>query len=95
MSDVESRVKKIVAEQLGCKADAVKNEHSFADDLNADSLDEVELVMAMEEEFEIVIPDADGEQIKTVQQAIDYIEKRMKGQYPVVSPVESEGGHVD
>jgi acyl carrier protein len=73
MSSVEERVKKIVAEQLGVKSEEVTNDASFVDDLGADSLDTVELVMALEEEFETEIPDEDAEKITTVQQAIDYI----------------------
>jgi len=73
MSNVEERVKKIVVEQLGVKADEVTNEASFVDDLGADSLDTVELVMALEEEFETEIPDEEAENITTVQQAIDYV----------------------
>ena len=73
MSSVEQQVKAIVAEQLGVKAEQVTNDASFVDDLGADSLDTVELVMALEEEFEIEIPDEDAEKITTVQQAIDYI----------------------
>ncbi len=73
MSSVEERVKHIVVEQLGAKEDDVKNEASFVDDLGADSLDTVELVMALEEEFGCEIPDDEAETITTVQQAIDYI----------------------
>ncbi|MDF1796336.1 MAG: acyl carrier protein [Coxiellaceae bacterium] len=73
-ANVEDRVKKIVVEQLGVKEDEVKNESSFVDDLGADSLDTVELVMALEEEFEIEIPDEEAEKITTIQQAIDYID---------------------
>ena len=73
MSDIEQRVKKIVSEQLGTDAANVKNESSFIDDLGADSLDTVELVMALEEEFGTEIPDEDAEKITTVQQAIYYI----------------------
>jgi acyl carrier protein len=74
MSDnIEQRVKKIVAEQLGVNEAEVKNESSFVDDLGADSLDTVELVMALEEEFECEIPDEEAEKITTVQHAIDYI----------------------
>jgi acyl carrier protein len=76
MSTVEQQVKAIVAEQLGVKAEQVTNDASFVDDLGADSLDTVELVMALEEEFEIEIPDEDAEKITTVQQAIDYINDR-------------------
>ena len=67
------RVKKIVAEQLGVKAEEVTNTASFVDDLGADSLDTVELVMALEEEFETEIPDEEAEKITTVQAAIDYV----------------------
>jgi len=73
MSSVEERVKKIVIEQLGVKEEEVKEDASFVDDLGADSLDTVELVMALEEEFETEIPDDDAEKITTVKQAIDYI----------------------
>jgi len=73
MSNIEERVKKIVIEQLGVKEEDVKNEASFVDDLGADSLDTVELVMALEEEFECEIPDEEAEKISTVQQAIDYV----------------------
>ncbi len=73
MSSVEDRVKKIVSEQLGVEEDKVKNEASFVDDLGADSLDTVELVMALEEEFETEIPDDEAEKITTVQMAIKYI----------------------
>lgn len=73
MSDIEQRVKKIVAEQLGANEDDVKNASSFVDDLGADSLDTVELVMALEEEFDCEIPDEEAEKITTVQLAIDYI----------------------
>jgi acyl carrier protein len=77
MSSVEERVKKIVVEQLGVKEDEVTSESSFVDDLGADSLDTVELVMALEEEFETEIPDEDAEKITTVQQAIDYINEHL------------------
>ena len=70
---IEARVKKIIIEQLGVKEEQVTNESSFVEDLGADSLDTVELVMALEEEFELEIPDEDAEKITTVQQAIDYI----------------------
>ena len=72
---VEERVKGIVAEQLSISADEIKNESSFIDDLGADSLDTVELVMALEEEFDIEISDDEAENISTVQSAIDYINK--------------------
>ena len=73
MSSVEEQVRGIIAEQLGLKADEIKNDASFVDDLGADSLDTVELVMALEEEFETEIPDEEAEKITTVKQAIDYI----------------------
>jgi acyl carrier protein len=78
MSSIEAQVKGIVAEQLGVKEDEVTNDASFVDDLGADSLDTVELVMALEEEFETEIPDEDAEKITTVQQAIDFINARKK-----------------
>jgi acyl carrier protein len=78
MSNVETQVKAIVAEQLGVKLEQVTSDASFVDDLGADSLDTVELVMALEEEFETEIPDEDAEKITTVQQAIDYINERRK-----------------
>ena len=73
MSSVEERVKQIVVEQLGVNEDEVSGDASFVDDLGADSLDTVELVMALEEEFNCEIPDEEAEKIATVQQAIDYI----------------------
>ena len=75
---VTERVRKIVVEQLGIKEDELKNDASFVDDLGADSLDTVELVMALEEEFETEIPDEKAEQITTVQGAIDYIDSNIK-----------------
>jgi acyl carrier protein len=78
MSTVETQVKAIVAEQLGVKLEQVTNNASFVDDLGADSLDTVELVMALEEEFETEIPDEDAEKITSVQQAIDYVTARRK-----------------
>ena len=78
MSDIEERVKKIVAEQLGANEADVKLESSFVDDLGADSLDTVELVMALEEEFECEIPDEDAEKITTVQQAVEYVNAHNK-----------------
>ena len=78
MSTVEQQVKAIVAEQLGVKLEQVTNNASFVDDLGADSLDTVELVMALEEEFETEIPDEDAEKITTVQQAMDYVTARRK-----------------
>ncbi|HUP25107.1 MAG TPA: acyl carrier protein [Thermoanaerobaculia bacterium] len=73
---VEQKVKEIIVEQLGVDADEVTSEASFTDDLGADSLDIVELVMAFEEEFGIEIPDEDAEKIQRVQEAIDYIGQR-------------------
>ena len=70
---IEERVKKIIVEQLGVKEEDVKPEASFVEDLGADSLDTVELVMALEEEFDIEIPDEEAEKITTVQSAIDYV----------------------
>jgi len=78
MENIEQRVKKIVAEQLGVNEADIKNESSFVDDLGADSLDTVELVMALEEEFECEIPDEAAEKITTVQQAIDYVNTNVK-----------------
>lgn len=73
MSNIEERVRKIIIEQLGVDEAEVKNEASFVDDLGADSLDTVELVMALEEEFDTEIPDEEAEKITTVQAAIDYV----------------------
>ena len=75
MSDVAERVKKIVVEHLGVDADKVVENANFIDDLGADSLDTVELVMEFEEEFDITIPDEEAEKIQTVGQAIEYIEQ--------------------
>ena len=75
MSAIDKRVKEIIAEQLGVDESQVTGEASFMDDLGADSLDTVELVMALEEEFECEIPDDEAEKITTVQQAIDYVVK--------------------
>ena len=77
MSSVADRVKKIVVEQLGVKEEEVNTDASFVDDLGADSLDTVALVMALEEEFECEIPDDEAEKITTVQQAVDYIQKNL------------------
>ena len=78
MSTIEERVKKIVVEQLGVKEDEVTPNASFVDDLGADSLDTVELVMAFEEEFGIEIPDEDAEKITRVKEAVEYIESHSK-----------------
>ena len=75
--ELEERVKKIIVDQLGVNPDQVTPEASFIDDLGADSLDTVELVMALEEEFDIEIPDEDAEKITTVTQAIEYIEEHV------------------
>jgi acyl carrier protein len=75
MSDVEEKVIKMICEQLDVPEEDVVPKASFVDDLGADSLDQVELIMAMEEEFDISIPDEDAENIGTVQNAIDYIKK--------------------
>ena len=75
MADVEEKVKKIICEQLNVSEEEVVLDASFVDDLGADSLDQVELIMAMEEEFEVSIPDEDAEGIRTVQDAINYIKK--------------------
>jgi acyl carrier protein len=78
MADVDAKVKKIISEQLGVPEGDVKPEASFVNDLGADSLDTVELVMALEEEFGVEIPDEDAEKIGTVQNAIDYIKTKAK-----------------
>lgn len=78
MENIEQRVKKIVAEQLGVPETDVKSDSSFVNDLGADSLDTVELVMALEEEFECEIPDEDAEKITTVQQATDYVTANLR-----------------
>jgi acyl carrier protein len=75
--DIGEKVKAIIVEQLGIKQEEVSNEASFVDDLGADSLDTVELVMALEEEFGIEIPDEDAEKIRTVEDAIKYIENKV------------------
>jgi acyl carrier protein len=77
MSDIGERVKKIVVEHLGVEPDKVTENASFIDDLGADSLDTVELVMAFEEEFDIEIPDEDAEKILTVGKAMEYIKEKM------------------
>ncbi len=76
--NVQERVKNIIVEQLGVEADQVKPEAQFVNDLGADSLDTVELIMALEEEFDVEIPDEKAEKIKTVGEAISYIEENAK-----------------
>ena len=76
-SEIEARVKKIIEDQLSVSSEQVTNEASFIDDLGADSLDTVELVMALEEEFDIEIPDEDAEKMTTVQSAMDYLEQKV------------------
>lgn len=79
MSSIEERVKKIVVEQLGVSEDQVTADASFVDDLGADSLDTVELVMALEEEFDAEIPDDEAERITTVKQAVEFIQANASG----------------
>jgi acyl carrier protein len=78
MSTIEERVKKIVVDQLGVKEEEVTTDASFIDDLGADSLDTVELVMALEEEFDCEIPDEEAEKITTVRMAVEYINANNK-----------------
>ena len=78
MSDIDERVKNNIVKQLGVKEEEIKNESKFVDDLGADSLDTVELVMALEDEFDTEIPDEEAEKITSVQQAIDYINANLK-----------------
>ncbi|NOK34315.1 acyl carrier protein [Corallococcus exercitus] len=77
-TDVETKIKSIIADQLGVGEDEIKPESSFIEDLGADSLDIVELVMAMEEEFEVEIPDDEAENIKTVGDAVNYVKTHKK-----------------
>lgn len=76
MSEYESKVKEIVAEKLGVSEDKVTPQASFVDDLGADSLDQVELIMALEDEFDMEIPDEDAEKLKTVKDALEYIDSK-------------------
>ena len=78
VENVQERVKNIIVEQLGVEPDQVKPEAQFVNDLGADSLDTVELIMALEEEFEVEIPDEQAEKIKTVGEAITFIEENAK-----------------
>lgn len=77
MADIESKVKQIIVDQLGVDAAQVTNEASFIEDLGADSLDTVELVMAFEEEFDLEIPDEEAEKLTTVGQALEYLKKKL------------------
>ncbi|WPM31248.1 acyl carrier protein [Hydrogenobacter sp. T-2] len=77
--DLEQRIKEIIADQLGVEVEKLNPEAKFVEDLGADSLDVVELVMAFEEEFGIEIPDEDAEKIRTVGDVIDYLKERVKG----------------
>lgn len=77
MSDIEAKVKEAVAEQLSLNVNEINNDASFMDDLGADSLDLVELVMAFENEFDITIPDEDSASLTTVQKAIDYVQNKV------------------
>ena len=76
MSEYEAKVKQIIAEKLGVGEDSVTPQASFVDDLGADSLDQVELIMALEDEFDMEIPDEDAEKLKTVKDALDYIDSK-------------------
>ena len=78
MNDIEQHVKKVIAEQLSINEADIKNESAFIEDLGADSLDTVELVMALEDAFKVEIPDDQQEKLRTVQQAIDYIQANAK-----------------
>jgi acyl carrier protein len=77
MADIDAKVKQIIVDQLGVDANEVTNEASFVEDLGADSLDTVELVMAFEEEFDIEIPDEEAEKLQTVGQALEYLKAKM------------------
>ena len=82
MTNITERAKKVVAEQLGVELEAITNKSKFAEDLGADSLDTVELVMALEEEFEVEIPDEEAEKIKTFDEVIVFLEDRLKTPAP-------------
>lgn len=77
MSDMENKVKQIIAEKLGVSEDKVNPQASFVDDLGADSLDQVELIMAFEDAFDVEIPDEDAEKLKSVRDALDYLSKKV------------------
>ncbi|MBN1757853.1 MAG: acyl carrier protein [Chitinispirillaceae bacterium] len=77
MSEMEGKVKQIIAEKLGVNEDKVNPQASFVDDLGADSLDQVELIMAFEDAFDVEIPDEDAEKLKTVKDAIDYLQNKV------------------
>ncbi len=77
MSEIETKVKQIIAEKLGVSEDKVTATASFVDDLGADSLDQVELIMAFEDAFEIEIPDEDAEKLRTVKDSLDYLQKKL------------------
>ena len=77
MSDKEGKIKQIIAEKLGVGEDKITPQSSFVDDLGADSLDQVELIMAFEDEFDIEIPDEDAEKMKTVKDAMDYLDSKL------------------
>lgn len=77
MSDMENKVKQIIAEKLGVSEDKVNPQASFVDDLGADSLDQVELIMAFEDAFDVEIPDEDAEKLKSVSDALDYLSKKV------------------
>lgn len=76
--DAENKIKRIISDQLGISEEEIQGESNFVEDLGADSLDIVELIMAMEEEFEMEIPDEDAEKLLTVQDVIGYVNKRVK-----------------
>lgn len=78
MADVDAKVKEVIAEQLNIDEEEIKPDASFIDDLGADSLDTVELIMAFEEEFDLEIPDEEAEKIKTVQDAIEHIKQHVQ-----------------